>query len=40
MGKASWSGMAGSEYPVTFFDFSHVTVDATQNSEKKHVSWI
>jgi hypothetical protein len=32
MGKASWSGMAGSEYPVTFFDFSHVTVDAIEKA--------
>lgn len=29
MGKASWSGMEGcTVYPKTFFDFSHVTIDA------------
>lgn len=30
MGKGSWSGLEGSEYPVTFFDFRHVTVDAIE----------
>lgn len=29
MGRASWSGMKGSdEYPFTFFDFSHVTLSS------------
>ena len=27
MGKGSWSGVDGSQYPRTFFDFSHVTDD-------------
>ena len=32
MGKGSWSGMEGSEYPVTYFDFRHVTLDSIDAS--------
>lgn len=33
MGRKSWSGVRGSEeYPFTYFDFSHVTIDGMEKA--------
>lgn len=39
MGKASFSGTKGcSKYPITFFDFSHATIDNMMNSLNRKIS--
>jgi hypothetical protein len=37
LGKAEWSGIEGHEvYPLTFFDFTHVTLESVINTIKKY----